>query len=116
MMAKKQPTLPSHLPALSTSSNARQELAIDTAGALFRSEDAGVTWRPVSVQWTGRAVKITLVSSPNQRLLAKDTSPAAASSAAAKPSATAPAPAIFELTNDAGELWTSTDGQVWKHK
>jgi hypothetical protein len=116
LMMKKQPILPSHLPALSTISNAGQELAIDTAGTLFRSGDAGATWQPVAVQWTGRAVKITLVSSPNQRLLAKDTSPAAASSAAAKPSATAPAPAIFELTNDAGELWTSTDGQVWKHK
>ncbi len=116
MMMKKQLALPSHLPALSVISNTREELAIDTAGALFRSEDTGVTWRPVAVQWTGRAVRIALAPSPTQRQLEKDASPAAAPSAAkASPTGSAQ-PAVFELTNDAGDLWTSKDGQAWKHK
>jgi hypothetical protein len=116
MLKKKQLALPSHLPALSIISNTREELAIDTAGALFRSDDTGVTWRPVAVQWTGRAVRIALAPLPNQRQLEKDANPAATPSAA-KTSPTASAqPAVFELTNDAGDLWTSKDGQVWKHK
>jgi hypothetical protein len=109
---KKQPSLPSHLPALSTISNARQELVIDSAGSLFRSEDAGVTWQPIPPQWTGRAVKLQL--SPLQTL-AKSTNPAA-STATAKSAPTAPAQPIFELTNDAGYIWISTDGQTWKRR
>jgi hypothetical protein len=25
-------------------------------------------------------------------------------------------PSVFELTTDAGVIWTSTDGQIWKQK
>jgi hypothetical protein len=102
LMRKKEATLPSRLPVLATTSNGRQQLALDTAGALFRSEDAGVTWRPVAVQWTGRAVKLTLASSPS----------APAKDALAAKAAPAP-PQVFQLTNEAGQLWTSPDGQTW---
>jgi hypothetical protein len=27
-----------------------------------------------------------------------------------------PSPPVFEITTDAGDRWTSTDGQTWKHK
>lgn len=30
--------------------------------------------------------------------------------------ATNPSPPVFEVTTDTGEHWTSTDGQIWKHK
>jgi hypothetical protein len=116
MMMKKQLALPSHRPALSVISNTREELAIDTAGALFRSDDTGVTWQPVAVQWTGRAVRIALDPSPNQRQLARDASPAATPSTARSSPAGSAQPAVFELTNDAGDLWISKDGRVWKHK
>jgi hypothetical protein len=112
---KKQPSLPSHLPALSTISNTGQQLAIDTAGSLFRSEDAGVSWQPVPVQWTGRAVKLRLAPPPSTQSFAKSANPVTAT-AAAKPSPAAPAQACFELTNDMGIAWLSTDGQTWKHE
>jgi hypothetical protein len=34
----------------------------------------------------------------------------------AKPSAPSKPPIRFEITTDTGERWTSTDGQIWKHK
>jgi Putative zinc-finger len=114
LKAQKQPSLPSHLTAVSTIANARQELAIDSAGSLFRSQDAGVTWQPIPAQWTGRATKLQLAPSPATHTLAKSaSSPAAMSAAKAAP---ASPQATFELTTDAGEVWTSTDGQTWKHK
>jgi Putative zinc-finger len=105
---KKQPSLPSHLAALSTISNARQELAIDSAGALFRSEDAGVTWQPIPAQWTGRAVKLQLSATPTTQSMAKTANSVAAMPAAAQP--------VFELTNDEGIVWVSSDGRTWKRK
>lgn len=115
--AKSRPTLPSKLPALSVATSSQHQLAIDTAGALFRSDDAGVTWQSVPVQWTGRAIKVALVPSPNARLLAKSvgslSAPPAEANRSAAPSAQPP---IFELTTDDGDLWISTDGQIWTRK
>ena len=99
---------------LSIVSNAHRQLAIDTAGALFRSDDAGVTWLPVPAQWTGRAVKVALLPSPNPHPFARSAGSLAGPIDAAKPS-TLPS-STFELTTDAGDLWTSPDGQVWKRK
>jgi hypothetical protein len=106
------PMLPSKFPVLSLVASGRQQLAIDTAGALFRSQDAGVTWQPVPVQWTGRAVKIALVTSPNTHLLANSAGALTAPPAAAK---SAPRP-LFQLTTADGALWISTDGQSWTRK
>lgn len=115
--AKSRPTLPSKLPALSVATSSQHQLAIDAAGALFRSDDAGVTWQPVPVQWTGRAIKVALVPSPNARLLAKSvgslSAPPAEANRSAAPSAQPP---TFELTTDDGDLWISTDGQIWTRK
>ena len=116
-MLQEQLLLPSHLPALSTISNARHKLAIDTVGALFRSEDAGVTWQPVPPQWTGRAVKVSLALSPNKQMAARDTRPVTPPPAAAKSAVAVPVqPAGFELTTDTGDFWISADGQVWRRR
>jgi hypothetical protein len=108
------PKLPSKLPALSIAANARQQLAIDTAGMLFRSEDAGVTWQPVPVQWTGRAVKVALLTAPSAHFLAKSAGALAAPPAAASTSSTPPP--TFQLITGDGGLWVSADGQTWKRK
>jgi hypothetical protein len=109
--------LPSHLPAGSSISRGKQELAIDTAGALFRSEDAGVSWQPVPRQWKGRAVAVTVTSSSDQPVAAKETSTASSSKVAAKTSLTTSAQSsVFELTTDEGDLWVSADGKTWKRK
>ena len=50
--------LPSGLPAVSTAAAGRRMLAIDKAGALFLSEDAGNAWQRVLQQWTGHAVAV----------------------------------------------------------
>jgi photosystem II stability/assembly factor-like uncharacterized protein len=112
-----QPELPSHLPAVSIASNTRQRLAIDTAGALFRSEDAGVTWRPIPAQWAGRAVRVGLSASQDQKMVADEAASRNAASADAKRSAGLPSQsAVFQLTTDTGDLWISADGQTWNRK
>jgi hypothetical protein len=117
LMLQRQPVLPSHLPSLSTISNDRQKLAIDTGGTLFRSEDAGVTWHPVPAQWIGRAVRVSLTESPTKQMAAKGATPLPASAPAAKRAETVPAQsAVFELTTDKGDLWISDDGQIWRRK
>ncbi len=101
------PTLPSHLPTLSTIANAHHTLAIDTAGALFRSEDSGVTWLPVLTQWKGRATRLTLTTPATLNTLS-------AAKIAADQRSTPPP--TFQLTTDTGALYTSPDGQTWRLK
>jgi len=114
--AKALPALPSNLSAVSVATSSQHQLALDTAGALFRSDDAGVTWQAVPVQWTGHAVSVALVPSPNLHPFAKSinglTNPPAAAKSAAAPTARA----TFQLTTDAGDLWISPDGQTWNRK
>ena len=105
--------LPSGLPAVSSAAIGRRMLAIDKAGALFLSVDAGNHWQLVLRQWTGRAV--TVRRSPDAN--------AAASSATEQPelalAVTVPAPAppaFFEILNDKDQVWLSTDGQLWSAK
>jgi len=112
-MAKPRPTLPSHLPALAVVANARHTLALDTAGALFRSEDAGVTWRPIAAQWTGRALTLRVAPSASPQATTEDKASSGAASAAAGRAVAAP---LFELTTDSSAVWTSSDGQTWKRK
>jgi len=101
------PTLPSKLPALSVVERAGRTLAIDTAGSLFRSDDAGVTWHLVPTQWQGRALTVHLAQPPSAPQPEAATNAAGASS---QPQAIAPA---FEVTTDSGARYTSPDGQTW---
>jgi hypothetical protein len=56
--------LPSGLPALSTASRGRLALALDTANALFISDDGGRRWTPVPAKWKDRAVSVKLAGTP----------------------------------------------------
>jgi hypothetical protein len=71
-------------------------IALDTAGALFLSEDAGKHWQPVHMQWTGHAVLVRTRPTGRQT----DT-------------LQAPQTARFELINDNLQTWVSSDGKIW---
>jgi hypothetical protein len=104
--------LPSGLAVISIASANHLQLALDQAGTLFLSADAGGTWQQISSRWTGRAILVR-------------TRPSTAPPSAASPSAAtsngvagalqeAPQPAtIFEIVNDRHRLWQSTDGINW---
>jgi hypothetical protein len=110
------PTLPSKLPALSVVDNASQTVALDTAGALFRSEDAGVTWLPVPIQWQGRALTLRLSQSPSAAQPAAVMNTASAAEARPQTQTLASPVPVFELTTDSGAVYTSSDGQTWQRK
>jgi hypothetical protein len=80
-------TLPSGFHAVSVATAQYVTLALDRAGALFRSEDHGAHWEPVARQWAGRAVTVRTALA-----------------------------AGFELVNESGLIWVSPDGQTWNAK
>jgi len=89
-------TLPSRLATLSVASDAAHSIALDTAGAMFLSEDGGKHWQPIHTQWTGRALLVR-------------TLPAATPAAAMQNSQSI----RFELVNDKQQTWISYDGKTW---
>jgi len=109
--------LPSGLTSVSIASRGHFLLAVDKAGALFLSEDRGVTWERVTTQWTGRAVEVHRQVAAND---AMQTAPATQNGPMGNPSANAglaPSPAVFfELSNDKNQTWVSTDGRTWTPK
>ena len=50
--------LPSGLEVMSQATAGGRSIALDAAGTLFLSEDAGKHWQPVKAQWTGQAVLV----------------------------------------------------------
>jgi hypothetical protein len=91
-------------------------LAIDNSGALFLSEDSGANWEPVTTQWTGRALLVrkreelgsaATTPPPEKSKVAGDITGSDAASESVK---------VFELLNDQGQLWWSTDGRIWTAK
>ena len=81
------PELPSGLGVISTATIRLRTLAIDQAGTLFLSDDAGKHWQSVMPRWTGRAVALHIEARADG--------------------------AVFQLTNAAGFSWTSADGKTW---
>jgi hypothetical protein len=112
--------LPSKRPAVSAISNGRETLAVDSAGDLFICEDAGIGWRRIAHQWTGKAIKVSVASpaSMTQPASGKTLSAGATTSKKFETATTAAdAPrADFELTTDIGTIWSSPDGLVWKQR
>lgn len=93
------PVLPSKLAVSSEATSGKRIVAIDTAGSLFCSEDAGKHWAPVKAQWSGRAVLVKTGPSMGAvgGLLTQTI-------------------ARFELTTDKQETWVSDDGKTWTLK
>jgi len=56
--------LPSRLPAISSATQARRIVAIDSQNAIFASNDAGKHWKQVQAPWQGRAIAASLVAPP----------------------------------------------------
>ena len=98
--------LPSKRPAISTISNGLETLAVDSAGDLFICDDAGIRWRRVAHQWTGKAIKVS-VAPPASMTRPAPGKTLAAGATASTNFETAPATAVaprsgFELTTDIG--------------
>jgi hypothetical protein len=111
------PSLPSNRPTASTISNGVETVAIDSAGDLFVSKDAGVRWQRVARQWTGKAVRVSLASPTMARPLAGETPSGdarASTSVETAMSTTNTRKVGFDLVNDSGVIWSSPDGLVWK--
>jgi len=92
--------LPSKLGVVSEAALGKKMIALDTAGSVFASDDAGKHWAPVKMEWTGRAV--TVKAAPASGLLT--------GSVLSQPAA------HFELVTDKLETWISTDGKSWRLK
>lgn len=110
------PTLPSKLPSRSIVQSASLRIAIDTAGALFRSDDAGATWHGVTTQWEGRALSLRLVQPRSAAAQAAANNTVNASKAGKPAQILAPLALAFELTTDSGAIYTSPEGQTWQRK
>jgi hypothetical protein len=91
--------LPSGLLSVSTETTQGRTIAVDEAGGVFLSEDAGGRWVSVAKQWNGRVVAVHL-----QTKLGANAGIADASAG------------VFEIVNDQGLVWVSTDGRIWKAK
>jgi hypothetical protein len=65
-------------------------LAVDFAGAVFLSRNAGKGWKRVKPAWPGKVVQLITLDEPSQ-------TPAA----------------VFQLTTDSDAAWLSRDGNHW---
>ena len=99
--------LPSGLPVAETVSHGKRFISLDDAGNLFLSHNRGKKWKKIKPQWAGKAVRVELT-------------PAYSSEAPpqAKNETVAPASEgdVFQLTTDAGTVWTSKDGTHWRQQ
>ena len=103
--------LPSGLGAVSSAAMLNRLLAVDTAGAVFLSQDAGKHWESVNAQWTGKAIQVHAPPPDIYRLRTAD----AAASVEPAPAPQPPA-MLFRLLTDRRQTWVSADGKVWRRQ
>jgi len=113
IMAPNAVHLPSELPAVSIAHAGEWMLAIDNAGALFFSEDSGANWEPVTKQWTGRAVLVRRSASPKPEEAAPPAAKRESPGDTSGSGTVSESDTVFELFNDHGQVWMSTDGKIW---
>ena len=117
--------LPSGAQAVSVAAGGQTVMALDADGNVFVSDfqslssDQDASWTPATVQWVGKAVGLRVEAIPSPSAPRGAFLSGAMHGAVAAKSAPAPAPrgATFELTNDKGQIWVSSDaGRTWKTK
>ncbi len=103
MQMARRARLPSGLNAVSTAALLNRLLAVDSAGAVFLSQDAGKHWETVAAQWNGKAIEVrappegmfmrsAAMPGPEPAAAALDSSPGTApEEAGASPAAPVPA-------------------------
>ena len=77
-------SLPSTLAAIATATKNKVMLAADSAGTLYRSDNAGKKWKVVKAVWQGKVVELAAEAME------------------------------FRLTTDTGTAWLSRDGSHWQ--
>jgi hypothetical protein len=123
--------LPLGARAVSVAASGQTVMALDADGDVFLSNNqypdtnGGLHWEQAKVQWLGKAVGLRLgttppaqpamlLSQPSEHSAGGTTHGAVAQKRAAAPQVL---PAIFELTNDRGQIWMSLDeGKTWVAK
>ena len=114
--------LPSPSAAVSVASDAQTAIAVDADGNVFVSTDLRAHWARTVAQWQGKAVAVQVGStSPaeDSRILKQTGSALSASSHGGPVPVQAPiaAPSVFELRNEQGQVWLSSDaGKTWRMK
>jgi hypothetical protein len=88
-------------------SHGKRFLALDSTGNLLLSRNGGKRWKKVNPQWAGKAVRVELT--PAYR---NEAPPQPKNETSGKPSEAA----VFQLTTDAGTVWTSKDGAHWHQR
>ena len=89
---------------------------------MFVSTDHGEHWVKAPSQWQGKAVAVQLdspLSAETFRSLKQTAAANSASSVGGPVPAQAPmaAPSVFELRNEQGQVWLSSDqGKTWRLK
>jgi photosystem II stability/assembly factor-like uncharacterized protein len=106
--------LPNGETAVSTAAASHNVVAVDKSGALFLSSDGGRSWESVTPQWTGRIVTVRVPAKsldiPNASTTEANASDKKSEDVSLPKSAP---PASFEIVNDTGAVWASTDGKTW---
>jgi hypothetical protein len=77
-------TLPDKSTPVSVAAKEKLVLAVDSAGALFVSENAGKIWTRVKAAWKGKVVRVAVSANT-----------------------------MFQLTTNPASTWVSTDGRHW---
>jgi hypothetical protein len=131
--------LPSGLSTVSSAVMLNRLLAVDSAGALFLSVDAGKHWDAVPVQWTGKAIEVHAQPRAHSADADAGGGPVPVAEDSASPSEAAstiaplpapvpetrlagaeavpPVPAmLFRLVNDRHRTWFSSDGKTWREQ
>jgi Carboxypeptidase regulatory-like domain/Putative zinc-finger len=96
--------VPSGLPVTTTVSLGKRSLSLDSAGNLFLSRNGGKKWKKINPRWAGKAVRIELKPPSDS-----GSSPKRDNETPGSVNATD----VFQLTTDAGAVWTSNDGTRW---